>query len=413
MVDGVHRVVEANRAPPPSSFRFQRVSAPGRGAIGIVEVVGAGALGGIEQLFRARAPRLSAARQPRARYGHFLDLDGERLDDGLVIDVPPASAESSDVCESAPPRYWLTLHGNPALVDRLLELLATVGGSMGPSVELGAGRPWQRVRNEALRSLLGALTESVAGFLLEQADLRANATGFAAWLRTALTSHRPIQTSELTELLMRGELGVKLLCPPRVVLAGVPNAGKSSLFNALLGRTRVVTHERAGTTRDLIEEPLVIADFPICLVDGAGLRSATDDAIEAEGVARMAGAIRTADLVVELIPPVELGLPVADPRVAGTARKTLQIRSRADQIPPTSAGGSETVVGQTAELRCSAVTGNGLAAVRDAILNGVFGQRLFPRGLPAPFSARHLALLAAAAASAAAGRDPREFLEQC
>ena len=131
-----------------------------------------------------------------------------------------------------------------------------------------------------------------------------------------------------------------------VVLAGAPNAGKSSLMNALLGSRRAIVSDVAGTTRDTIEEGLDLDGWPVRLVDTAGLRE-TADAIEAEGVARAESQIAEADLVIAL-----------DCDVPGAIR----IHAKCDLDEPTEATSSE-----TAPLRVSAKTGEGLAALRQRI----------------------------------------------
>ena len=131
-----------------------------------------------------------------------------------------------------------------------------------------------------------------------------------------------------------------------VVLAGAPNAGKSSLMNALLGTRRAIVSDVAGTTRDTIEEGLDLDGWPVRLVDTAGLRE-TADVIEAEGVARAESLIEKADLVIAL-----------DCDVPGAIR----IHAKCDLDEPAEAMSSEAV-----PLRVSAKTGEGLAALRQRI----------------------------------------------
>lgn len=131
-----------------------------------------------------------------------------------------------------------------------------------------------------------------------------------------------------------------------VVLAGAPNAGKSSLMNALLGTRRAIVSDVAGTTRDTIEEGLDLDGWPVRLVDTAGLRE-TADVIEAEGVARAESQIAEADLVIAL-----------DCDVPGAIR----IHAKCDLDESAEATSSE-----AAPLRVSAKTGEGLAALRQRI----------------------------------------------
>ncbi len=149
-----------------------------------------------------------------------------------------------------------------------------------------------------------------------------------------------------------------------VVLAGEPNAGKSSLFNALVGDARAIVSPAAGTTRDAIEVWLDIGGWPVRLVDTAGLRD-TGDAVEAEGVARAKGRVAAADVVLAL---AEGDLPPP----LHPWRKTLRVRSKCD-IPGASGAGS-----LPGAIAVSAVTGEGLDELRLALaaaLDGIAGER--------------------------------------
>ena len=140
-----------------------------------------------------------------------------------------------------------------------------------------------------------------------------------------------------------------------VVLAGPPNAGKSSLLNALLGADRAIVSATAGTTRDAIEDWAEIGGWPVRLVDTAGLR-ATGDAVEAEGVARAEDLIARADLVLRLSPAD------AEPSAAGAAGdspREIRVCSKCD-LGAMSPSGAR---------RVSSWTGEGLDALRGDIAN--------------------------------------------
>ncbi len=92
------------------------------------------------------------------------------------------------------------------------------------------------------------------------------------------------------------ERGKKILSGPKICIAGLPNSGKSSLLNALLGRERAIVSEIPGTTRDTIEEPLSLGNLTSLLIDTAGLRSQTEDAVEREGMRRTQNALENSDL---------------------------------------------------------------------------------------------------------------------
>ena len=141
-----------------------------------------------------------------------------------------------------------------------------------------------------------------------------------------------------------------------VVISGPPNAGKSSLMNALLGEARTIVSETPGTTRDSIEEWLDIGGWPVRLVDTAGLRE-TEDAVEGEGVARARDLMEKADIVLNLTPAdANRESPVA--RHPSPSTRTIEVFSKCDL-----AANSE----DFGVISVSAKTGEGLDALRGAI----------------------------------------------
>jgi tRNA modification GTPase len=153
-----------------------------------------------------------------------------------------------------------------------------------------------------------------------------------------------------------------------VVLAGPPNSGKSSLFNRLIDRDGAIVSEIAGTTRDRIEAPVVIAGVPLLLIDTAGLRTETDDAIEAIGIARTGEALAASDIILWL-------------GEAGTAPEgSLIIAAKAD------------LEVQREGIPVSVVTGEGIEALKHAILERA--KALLPKPGALALNARHRVILA-------------------
>jgi tRNA modification GTPase len=147
-------------------------------------------------------------------------------------------------------------------------------------------------------ALSRATTLRTAAILWEQAD-----GVFESTVRSLLLSAPadvPVATREIADLLAWSAFGLHLTRPWRVVLAGRPNVGKSSLANALLGYTRALVFDQPGTTRDVVSASTAIDGWPIELFDTAGLRE-SDDPLEAAGIEQARHAAQSADLVVVLI----------------------------------------------------------------------------------------------------------------
>ncbi len=179
--------------------------------------------------------------------------------------------------------------------------------------------------------------------------------GFCDNLRDDLSS----LVSRLTSSLRRLREGRILRDGALVVIAGSPNAGKSSLMNALLGENRAIVSDIPGTTRDSIEEWADMDGWPVRLADTAGLRE-TEDAIEGEGVLRARALIEKADIVVVLSPAPETSAGACDCAVAQTTGASrIDVVSKCDLAPH---GNQE-----SDRIRVSVVTGEGLDELRRAI----------------------------------------------
>lgn len=333
-------------------------------AVAVLRVSGPGAFGATRRLAgRLPAPRHAGLRTLRD------PASGAGLDEALVIAFPaPGSATGEDVVE-------LHCHGSVAVVDAVLAaLLAQPGVRLARPGEFTrrafeAGR-LDLTQVEGLADLLEATTEGQRRQAALQASgaLRRAAGDWAE--RLALLRARveagldfadegdvgaPDEAALAAELAaldaamaaaLAGAAGAERLREGLVVaIVGAPNAGKSTLLNALAGREAAIVSPIAGTTRDIIEVPAVFAGVPVTLVDTAGLRDSPDP-VEAEGVARARARAGVADLVLHCAPePPEggwLGQPV------------LTMADRTGR-PAGEAGGLLTV---------SALTGAGMDALR-------------------------------------------------
>jgi len=220
--------------------------------------------------------------------------------------------------DRGPDEVELHVHGSPVLV-RLLQ--AELAGEAAPASA--------RAEDLALDLLAGAASEAAARMLLDQAE-----GALRRALSTLVLCEPARWRAGLDALAARARVGAHLVRPPRVVLAGPVNAGKSTLFNALLGRTRVVASPEEGTTRDAVEETVLLGRYAVRLCDTAGERDA-DAAGPAAEVERAGQALAhrlaaQADLVLWLAPP---GAPA--PAAGGRAPRAV-LCARGDL--PASAG---------------------------------------------------------------------------
>lgn len=368
---------------------------PGTGGIAVVELLGprAGEIAG--RIFRPRAGAGAGAGAADARapvLGDLVDADGPF--DEALMQGPAAAGDLTGL-----PAVVLSCHGGRAPVRHLLELAESYGATrLAPEhwaeLACAAGRI-DRLAREAWQLLPGARTRLAAEVFGRAAagELRARIepvcaalgrarSGLAGPGGTALDDAR----ARLGELLATSPLGLALATPPRIVLVGAPNAGKSTLFNALVGFPRVLVHDEPGTTRDSIEEVAAVRGVPVLFVDTAGIR-ATADPIEAQGVAEAERQAGRADLVLEVV-DAAAGAAAPEAARAGAATRQLRVLAQWDRVP-----GGRTAAGG---LPVSAEQGTGLEELRTAIL-AALGLPALPAAAAMPFSARQVAFLRRAA----------------
>jgi tRNA modification GTPase len=291
-------------------------SAAGRGAVGVVRVSGprvpqiaADVLGGLP------APR-------RARFSSFLDAQGGSVDEGLALYFPaPASYTGEHVLE-------LQGHGGALVVDMVLKRLLELGCRMARPGEFSEraflNGKIDIAQAEAIADLIDAGTTAAARaavrslqgeFSARVDDLKTRITELRAYVEAAI-DFPDEEIDFLSDEALRARLaavfaafesitaaarqGALLREGLNVVIAGKPNAGKSSLLNRLAGDDVAIVTDVPGTTRDVLRQHVHLDGLPLNLVDTAGLRIATD-VVEAEGVRRAHNEIARADRVLYLV----------------------------------------------------------------------------------------------------------------
>jgi tRNA modification GTPase len=396
-------------------------TASGRGAVGIVRISGQGLM----PLARALCGRDLAPRM--ASYGPFKDATGEALDHGLALYFPgPHSYTGEDVLE-------LQGHGGPVVMQLLLarclaaaaELDADSGRARLPGLRLAEpGEFTQRAflndkidlaQAEAIADLIDASTEAAArsatrslggafsrliealrdqlinlrmlveatlDFPEEEIDFleKANARGKLDAL-----------AARLDEVLGQARQGALLREGLQVVIAGQPNAGKSSLLNALAGAELAIVTPIAGTTRDKVSETIQIEGVPLHVIDTAGLRAdhEASDEVERIGMARSWEAIGQADAVLflhDLTRLSDAAYAQADADIAARLPAGLSVvhvlnkldaAAVAASLPPHSLPGE---LPDGSALALSARTGEGLQALRETLLQ-IAGWQAAPEGV--------------------------------
>ncbi|MBN2605764.1 tRNA uridine-5-carboxymethylaminomethyl(34) synthesis GTPase MnmE [Hydrogenovibrio sp. JE_KL2] len=291
-------------------------TAPGRGGVGIVRVSGSKALS-IAEAMLGKTPK------PRyAHYGDFLDENGKALDQGIALFFPnPHSFTGEDVLE-------LQGHGGPVVLQWLLERVVALGARLAEPGEFSKqaflndkldlaqaeaiadliDASSQQAAKSALRSLQGEFSAQVTDLVEQLIQLRIYveaAIDFPEEEIDFLSDGKVAgQLQHILDQLHRvfhsAQQGVLLREGMSVVILGRPNAGKSSLLNALSGKESAIVTDIAGTTRDIVREEIQIDGMPLHVLDTAGLREATDQ-VEQIGIQRAWAAIEEADRILVVV----------------------------------------------------------------------------------------------------------------
>lgn len=290
----------------------------GEGAVGIVRLSGPEAARLSDQHLRLKTP-LSATDNYRIRHGHLV-LENQETDEILAfVARSPRSYTGEDMVE-------IQCHGNPVLLKRLVTALELAGARPAEPGEF-TQRAFMNgkidlTQAEAVADLVSAKTDyglesayfQLRGGLKKRfqelaTELRQTKTLLEASLDfsedvtidTASVQKQLRQAVDILDQQIQSYDGGKMIREgARVTLCGIPNVGKSSLLNALLGEDRAIVTDVAGTTRDTIDEAIEIAGIQVVLSDTAGLRE-TSDTVEKEGTRRSRVALAQADLVILIV----------------------------------------------------------------------------------------------------------------
>ena len=291
-------------------------------AIGIVRISGPETLAVVDGVFAACSGK-SAAALPRRRmvYGHMRTAEGAVIDDGLCVIFAPESSYTGEWSAE------LHCHGSAVVLEEVLRSAFTFGARQAKGGEFTrraflSGR-MDLIQAEAVADLIDAetaecaqnaalqLSGSISRGVEQVYDGLMDVTArFYAAVDYPDEDIEPLEQREITDTLSRCRRQLQRLLDTfrrgrilregiPTVLLGLPNAGKSSLLNALLGYDRAIVTDIPGTTRDTVEESVLVGSTRLRLIDTAGIRQ-TGDQVEALGIQRSREAIQGADLVIFL-----------------------------------------------------------------------------------------------------------------
>jgi tRNA modification GTPase len=348
----------------------------GRGAIATVLVEGPQATAMVE------ACLLTASGRP---------LGGYPIDRIVVGHWGGPTGEEVVVCRRSSDRIELHCHGGPVAVRVVMEALVGAGCRAVSWAAWGRGEETDRLRAEAREALARAATLPAAAILLDQ-HAGALRRGIERILAELADADLQATTASLQAILRYARLGLHLVDPWRVVIAGPPNVGKTTLLNALVGYRRGIVHDQPGTTRDVVTAITALGGWPVELADTAGLQASTD-AVEAAGIELANEQLRSADAVVLVFDVSRTSSPI-DRRLAESWPDAIRVANKCD-LPCSRSVAS-------GALCVSGLTGEGIGLLATSIADHIAPDPP-PRGAPVPFCRRHVTSLENALAAVVGG----------
>lgn len=342
-------------------------------ALALIRVSGSSALASVNQLLRAQLPAERTARLRR-----FYDGGDALIDEGVVTVFPgPNSFTGEDLVE-------LTVHGGQAVVEHLIDALTRQAGVRLAEPGEFTRRAFEAGRldlteAEAIADLIAAETLSQKSQALEQLsgrltrqidDLKDGLIEAMAAVEVMIDfadegdapddNRGPVAdrlqnlSDRIAQILDDNRVGERIRDGVRIAIIGPPNAGKSTLLNALAEEDAAIVSAQPGTTRDVVSVRLILGGVPVTLLDTAGLRE-TEDVIEAEGVSRARRAAESADLKLLMLPA---NASVPDDYAEWLDRRDVVVlRSKSDLLPG----------GEISGLRLSVQTGENFDQLRQVL----------------------------------------------
>lgn len=395
--------------PAPEDTIVAIATAPGEASVSIVRLSGSQALAIADQVFACPLPHPSERPSHTVVYGHVRGESGVVDESLMIIMRGPRSYTAEDVVE-------LHGHGGSVCARRILRTCVDAGARLAEPGEFTKraflnGRI-DLVQAEAVLDLIRSTSERASAAALEQLDGRLSDRFEDLYERVLMETARLEATldfpedelpeavlpairssladiaTDFTSLLDTWEEGHLLRDGALVVISGKPNVGKSTLLNALLESERAIVSDIPGTTRDSIEEQLVIGGVPLRLVDTAGLRE-TADQVEQVGIERTRKLLEQADLhlvMFDLTEPVDLA-ELTDRNPANT----IVLLNKSDMA--TNGDRPSPIAQDFTTIETSLLTGEGLSLLREQLLEKLSTNADLSARPQAVISERHRGLL--------------------
>lgn len=351
------------------------ITGVGRSAIAVISLRGVNAAGIVVGCFESVTK--SRFLPSQIRYGLWTGAN-KQSSTGESVVVTPLSEN----------HFEIHCHGGAAATTRIIDDLCACGAILVESEVLTLAD--NLLMHEAQQVLAQCVTARTGAIAMDQ--VRGAMSDWAANQLTAIENDAVAAEKsrrEAGELVRFAELGTRLGQPFRVVLAGRPNVGKSSLLNAIVGYDRSITFDAAGTTRDVLHADTAIDGLPIRLSDTAGIRE-SDQPLERQGVERAQIAADQADLVIAVCEPDSLGRQAGScdraMDIVDSTKRLIRVLNKSDLLADPNAR-------DLCDVATNALTGDGVAELLAAIADKLCD--LMPRpGSPVPVTDRQARLLA-------------------